>query len=104
VAQDTAHWMIIGSTKISAGKLAYVRSSFTCARCSPLGPLLLWWFRNAVKWSKIQSEAANDLAGALDEDMVTQWKVMVKAWESDKSKPDPYEEQEEGKLSFDPSQ
>jgi hypothetical protein len=64
------------------------------------GPLLLRWFLNAVKWSKIQSEAANDLAGALDEETVTQWKDMVKAWESDKSKPDPYEEREEGTLLF----
>jgi hypothetical protein len=60
--------------------------------------LLLKWFQNAVKWSKIQTDSANDLANALDPAMVCQWKDMVKAWQSDKSKPNPYEEREEGQC------
>jgi hypothetical protein len=60
--------------------------------------LLLKWFHNAVKWSKIQTESADDLANALNPALVSQWKDMVKAWQLDKSQPDPYEEREEGQC------
>jgi hypothetical protein len=56
----------------------------------------LRWFKNAVIYAQLQSEAANDLANALDPKMVQGWKDMVDAWLDDQSCPDPYEEREEG--------
>jgi hypothetical protein len=61
--------------------------------------LLLRWFKNAVKWSQIQTDAANDLANALEPELVSEWKEMVEAWLEDHTNPDPYEEKEDGSCS-----
>jgi hypothetical protein len=58
--------------------------------------LLLRWLQKAIKWAKIQGDAVAGIEHGLTPDQLARWKKLVLDWELDHSKPDPYEEREEG--------
>jgi hypothetical protein len=62
--------------------------------------LLLRWLEKAIKWSKIQSGALADLERGIPQDQLMRWKKAVAEWDADHSKPNPYEEREEGESFF----
>jgi hypothetical protein len=77
---------------------------------------LLRWLEKAIKWARIQGDALADMERGIPQDQLARWKKMVANWDADHSKPNPYEEREEGEnglllpflfvsclhLSFDP--
>jgi hypothetical protein len=60
--------------------------------------LLLRWLQKAIDWSQVQGTAVAELERGIPNAKLVQWKMMVAEWELDHSKPDPYEEREEGKF------
>jgi hypothetical protein len=56
------------------------------------GLILLKWFRLARKELPNHELAVAGLEHGVAKEVLAQWKAMVAAWISDKSKPDPYSE------------
>ena len=50
----------------------------------------------AVKMASIQRKAAKDFSQTFPNETIKQWKEMVKEWERDSSRPDPYVSTERG--------
>jgi hypothetical protein len=89
------HWIDRNFRRV-VGLSEFFRSYLISISCT-IESLLLRWFRDAVKWSRIQQDAVTELESGQSSEVISLWTDMVAAWDADHDKPDPYEEPETSK-------
>jgi hypothetical protein len=94
------HWIDNNFKRLCRLSKSCISSSLSASDQNLSEDILLRWLEKAIKWARIQRNALEDMERGIPQDQLMRWKKMVADWEADHSKPNPYEEREEGEHVF----